>query len=62
MGEHVHVNIISADIISAMEVFSYLYYVRKWKRGEKEKVRKNKKEYGIIEVQDMSQRMKVLLI
>ena len=58
LGEHVYVGMNSAIIV--MEVFSYLCYVGKYKKEDK--LRRKKKEYGIIEAQDVLQLIKVPLM
>ena len=57
LGQHVYVGMNSAIV---MEVFSYLCYVGKCKKEEK--LRRKKKEYGIIETQDVLQLIKVSLM
>ena len=58
LGEHVYVGMNSA--ITVMEAFSYLCYVGK--RKKEDKLRRKKKEYGIIEAQDVLQLIKVSLM
>ena len=58
LGEHVYVGMNSPIIV--MEVFSYLCYVGQSKKEDK--LRRKKKEYGILEVQDVLQLIKVSLM
>ena len=58
LGQHVYVGMNSAIIV--MKVFSYLCYIGKSRK--KDKLRRKKKEYGTIEVQDMLQLIKVSLM
>ena len=58
LGEHAYVGMNSAIIV--MDVFSYLSYVGQSKKEEK--LRRKEKEYGIIEVEDVLQLIKVSLM
>ena len=58
LGEHAYVGMNSAIIV--MDVFSYLSYVGQSKKEVK--LRRKEKEYGIIEVQDVLQLIKVSLM
>ena len=58
LGEHAHVSMNNAIIV--MEVLSYLCYIGQSKKEDN--LRRKKKEYGIIEVQDVLQLIKVSLM
>ena len=58
LGEHAYVGMNSPIIV--MEVFSYLCYVGQ--SNKEDKLRRKKKGYGIIEVQDVLQLIKVSLM